>query len=111
MKKKNDIKKINGKVENFQPTSLDQIWGDTGINKYGTLDLEAYKNSLNDLNMSDLQSHARKLGVFPTDGRENLIKKLVKEFNSFSNSFKMPKQVNQNSTPSKAALKILSEGR
>ena len=42
-KKTTKNSQTHGKVET--PNSLDQIWGDTGISKYGTLNLEEYKNS------------------------------------------------------------------
>ena len=31
-----EIEQIHGKEDKFEPTSLDQIWGDTGMYKYGT---------------------------------------------------------------------------
>jgi hypothetical protein len=43
MAKKNKLEELsetNAKVEDFKPTSLDQIWGDRGTSKYGTLDPE-----------------------------------------------------------------------
>ena len=44
MKKKKTAKKTkkmqqtHGKVETFQPTTLDQVWGDDGTGKYSTND-------------------------------------------------------------------------
>ena len=39
--KKTSVKKMSqthGKVEKFEATTLDQIWGDDGTSMYGTLD-------------------------------------------------------------------------
>lgn len=110
MKKK--ATQINGKVETFKPTTLDQIWGDTGLSKYKTVDIEKYKESLSEMNLSDLQAHAIKVGVYPTDSTEMLKKKLIQEFIGHTNSYKFPKQeLVAPKQPSKAILKILSEGR
>ena len=38
-----DLNQIDAKEETGRPTTLDQIWGDTGISKYGTNDFEYYK--------------------------------------------------------------------
>ena len=110
MKKK--ITQVHGKVETFKPTTLDQIWGDTGLSKYKTLDLDKYKEYLADMNLSDLQAHAVKMGVYPTDGTEMLKKKLIQEFVGHTNSYKFPKQeLKAPKQPSAAILKILAEGR
>jgi hypothetical protein len=110
MKKK--IKQVHGKEEQFKPSTLDQIWGDTGVYKYSTLDEDKYVSSLKDMNLSDLQAHAIKMGIIPVENRENLNKRLLKEFRTFVASYRFPKT---NSTPpaplSDKALKILSEGR
>ncbi|MEK6883463.1 MAG: hypothetical protein AABY22_27800 [Nanoarchaeota archaeon] len=107
---KKEIHQIHGKVETFQPTTLDQIWGDTGLGKYGTLDEEKYISKLNDMNKADLQKHAVGVGIIPTDGREGLIKKLLKEFRAHVASFRKP-ILKEPTKVSKNALKILSEGR
>ena len=58
-----ELSQSHGKEENVQPTSLDQIWGDTGISKFKTLDRDEYESQLNDMNKSDLQTHATKVGL------------------------------------------------
>ena len=60
-----NLQQTHGKTEEepkTQPTTLDQIWGDDGVWKYKTLDVEEYKNWLNDLTSSEIQSHANRLG-------------------------------------------------
>lgn len=113
--KKSKTKKIHqahGKEENFQPTTLEQIWGDTGMGKYKTLNESEYSNSLKDMNKSDLQAHAAKVGVIPVDNREMLTKRLLKEFKTHVASFRKPKDLDEKAfKPSKNLLKILAEGR
>ena len=33
-----DLSQAHGKEEKFVPTTLDQIWGDEGLSKYGTME-------------------------------------------------------------------------
>ncbi len=42
-KKLKELKQTDGKAEPAKPTTLDQIWGNTGLTKYGTADVEEYK--------------------------------------------------------------------
>lgn len=108
-----DLKQVNGKVETFKPTTLAQIWGDTGSSKYGTLSLQEYELQLKGMNKTDLHAHARKLGIMPNENYELLVRKLKQEFTLFTNGYRMPAQSNLGSqakiTPEIA--KILAEGR
>jgi hypothetical protein len=111
MPKKSKLDTLNqahGKIE--KPVTLDQVWGNDGRSKYGTLDLDEYTNYLNDLNKSDLQSHAIKIGLVPVDNRESLVKRLKAEFTKFSSQFKQ-KPSPKNNNVSKKAKDILAEGR
>ena len=98
--------------ESFEKTSLDQIWGDTGLGRYGTQDDEKYLASIKSLNRSDLHSHAVKMGILPIDNRELLTARLIREFKKYVLSYNKPK-----STPIKGkqvsgkARSILAEGR
>ncbi len=101
-----------GKVETFQPTTMDQVWGDTGLNKYKTFDAEEYENSLVEMNMIDLIRHAASLGVVPADTRERLLKRLLTAFKqhvSIYNAASVPPTTPV--MPSQEVLKILAEGR
>ncbi len=103
---------INGKVEKFQPTTLDQIWGDTGMSKYQTMNSAEYEKQLDNMSFTDIQNHARKIGVFPTDNRTFLIKKLMTEFRAYVNQFHAPTEAKKIEKPVSAeVLKILAEGR
>ena len=102
----------HAKEEKFEPTTLDQIWGDTGNTKYGTMNEEEYLDSLNEMNKSDLQAHASLFGFVPIADRETLTKKLVGEFRKYISGFKKP-ETTINTPPhiSKEAAKVLNEGK
>ena len=114
-KKKRSMKSLSqahGKEETTQPTTLDQIWGDTGLTKYNTLDEEEYGGQLDNFTKSELQAHATKVGLIPVDNRETLKTRLVREFNKHTSAYRKPA-----TKPSKAiklsteVKKILSEGK
>ena len=60
-----NLSQTHGKVEKFEPTTLDQIWGDDGTDTYGTLNEKVYAPRLDEMNMSDLQAHASTVGIIP----------------------------------------------
>ena len=111
-KKLTKLSQTHGKKEGFKPTTLDQIWGDTGASKYQTLDEEEYTQKLNSFNKSDLQAHAISMGLVPIDDRDKLTLRLVKDFRRHVNNYRVPKP----SAPTNAKVpadiqKILNEGR
>ncbi len=112
---KKSVKKLSqahGKVEEFQPTTLDQIWGDDGTSTYGTLDEGVYQTRLDDMNMSDLQSHASRVGIIPIDNRSMLKDRLIREFRKHASAYKKPVDQSTPESPvPKDIMKILSEGR
>ena len=111
-KKVKELKQVHGKDEQFEPTSLDQIWGDEGLGKYKTLDKDKYEQSLNNFTKADLQKHAAEVGVVPVDNRNLLIRKLLVEFKKHVASYRKPSQPKtSNEKPSEEVLKILREGR
>lgn len=110
-KKLTELKQIHGKVEGIQPTTLDQVWGDRGLGRYKTNDVDTYRTQLSEMNKSDLQAHAASIGIVPIDDRELLTRKLVKEFQLFTASFRHPRNDKKPIVPSKKALEILREGR
>ena len=104
------LSQTHGKVE--KAVTLDQVWGDTGKAKYGTLDLEKYNTYLDDLNKSDLQAHAVKIGLVPIDDRKTLVARLKKEFQKHVAQFKVKETTTSNKPIiSKTVKDILSEGR
>lgn len=108
--KLDNLYQTHGKVEN-RPLTLDQIWGDDGKRKYGTLDPVEYDKYLKDLNKSDLQSHAIKIGLVPIDNRETLVKRLRQEFKKHTSTYLARPNVDNTSKISKKSKDILSEGR
>ena len=107
------LSQTHGKDEKkIQATTLDQLWGDTGHTKYGTTDVNEYVRQIDDMNKSDLQSHARFIGFVPIDDRVTLTTKLVSEFKKYVSGFLKPThQPLPNGPASNKIKKILSEGR
>ena len=113
--KKKSIKNLSqthGKEEKFEPTTLSQIWGDDGLDSYGTMEEEKYESRIDDMNMSDLQAHASTVGIIPIDNRATLRERLVREFRKHVAAYRKPAHLSvAPPTVSKEVMKILSEGR
>lgn len=117
-KKIKELNQVHGKQEEkqeekFQPTTLDQILGDSGASKYKTMEESVYKDNLAGMNKSDLQSHASKIGIIPIDDRIRLTDRLLKEFRKYVSEYRKPSNLatGKNATPTREALDILSQGR
>tara|TARA_R100000008_G_C3560293_1_gene155744 strand:- start:63 stop:446 length:384 start_codon:yes stop_codon:yes gene_type:complete len=114
-KKKNvkNLSQTHGKVEKFEPTTLDQIWGDDGSSMYGTMDERTYEERLDDMNLSDLQTHASRVGIIPVDNRGMLKDRLMREFRKHVLGYKKPfsDETVGEKPVDKEIAKILSEGR
>ena len=118
-KKKSKVKKVkemaqtHGMEESTEPTTLDQVWGDTGVSRYKTMDVNEYESQLNDMNKSDLQAHAQKIGLLPIDNVTQLRGRLLREFNKHVSAYKRPR-THPHSWSTKnlstEARQILSEG-
>ena len=107
-----EMSQTHGKEENFQPTSLDQIWGDTGLTKYGTMDAKSYEAKIKDMNRTDLFRHSTTVGIVPIDDRANLEKRLLREFKKHVSAYRRPHDEGTPKTKLSAdAKKILEEGR
>lgn len=107
-----NLKQIDAKEETGRPTTLDQIWGDTGLQKYGTNNFDEYQAYIKSLNRSDIQNHAIKVGILPTDNHEILIARLEREFQRHVAAYQAPiEKKKDNKKISKDVQKILSEGR
>ena len=78
---KKDMLQIHGKEETVkkQPSSLDEILGET-LSIYTANSSDEYRGQLAEMNMTDLQSHAYKIGLVPTQDRKVLTDRLVQEF-------------------------------
>lgn len=113
--KKKPIIETHGKVEEppkFQPTLLEQIWGDDNMTRYGTLDEEAYAKQVNEMTRSDLEAHARKVGVIIVESSIRLREKLLGEFRSYLHLVRRPvTPPSPHVVLNDAAKKVLAEGR
>ena len=106
-----DIAQTHAKQE-FQPTTLDQIWGDTGSSIYGTMEEAVYIDRIDNMNLSDLQAHASTVGIIPIDNRSMLRERLLREFRKHVSAYRKPtEEVGENKNLNAQAMKILSEGR
>jgi len=105
-----NLSQTHGKEEGVKATSLDQIWGDTGLSKYKTLDKGEYETQIKDMNKSDLQAHATKVGLVPVDDMGLLRRRLTKEFEKHVASYRIPNKT-KNSKLDPEAIRILSEGK
>ena len=107
-----NLSQAHGKEEKFEPTTLEQIWGDDGSTTYGTLNENQYSNRLDDMNMSDLQTHASTVGIIPIDNRSTLRERLLRDFRKHVSSYKKPTHQTQSPRDvNPETIKILSEGR
>ena len=113
-KRKNikNLSQAHGKEEKFEPTTLDQIWGDDGFDMYGTMKEEEYENQIVDMNMSDLQTHASRVVIIPVHNRITLRERRVREFRKHVTAYRKPTLPPNTPKPlDSEAMKILSEGR
>ena len=78
---------LDGKAQGNPPEhlygSLDQILGEN-ISVYKTSNIEEYKQQITEMNHTDLQSHALKVGLIPIEDRRILVGRLVQEFERWS---------------------------
>lgn len=86
--KLNELDQIDGKhIESesrFQ--TLDALLGEDNSNPYKTSKIEEYENYINELNTTDLQRHAERVGLVPSVEKRVLKERLLREFRRFQNS-------------------------
>ena len=107
-----NLSQIHGEEEKFQPTSLDQVWGEDGSSTYGTMNAAEYERQIDEMNMSDMQTHASRVGIIPIDNRSTLRDRLLREFRKHVANYRKP--IHHPTPPEEVdaqTLKILSEGR
>lgn len=105
---------IHGKEEapKRTPTSLDEILGES-LSIYTANSSEEYRSQLAEMNMTDLQTHAYKIGLIPTPDRKVLTDRLVQEFVKWNSRYgsNIPTgKINSTDQLSNEAQKILREG-
>ena len=111
VKKPSKMQQTHGKEETFQPTTLDQVWGDDGTSKYPTNDEAQYVESLLDMTRIDVQAHATQIGLIPVQNRDVLQARLLREFRKHWSQFKRPITIDNSVEISQKVKSILEEGR
>jgi len=102
----------HGKVDSFEPTTLEQILGFNELSRYGTLNEEEYERELKEMSKIDLQAHAREKGIVPIDSVERLTNNLLREFKNYVFYLRKPiKAKVAPKEPTKNIRNILAEGR
>ena len=97
--------------EKYEPSSLDQVWGDDGLSKYNTLDQKKYDEKLGDMSKADLKQEAIRVGLLPIDNMEQLKLRPQKQFKVHASSYKRPFKTYTPTKVSKEVQKILDEGK
>ena len=100
----------DGKKPPTEPTTLEQVWGQDGSEKYGTVDAEEYQKRITAMDKPELHREAIKRGATPIDDTPRLRKRLVRDFKLYIGSFNKPSVSHKQKPMTAAALKILSEG-
>ncbi len=116
VKKHKDLTQVHGMAEpvgEYQPSTLDQILGDTGLAKYKTLNENEYLSSIDNMLKTELRSHAISVGLLPIDNFEMLKSRLLREFRKYACKYKRPleNQNEKNFNLSEEAKRILAEGK
>lgn len=111
---KKEMLQVHGKEEKSKklPSSLDEILGEN-LSIYTARSSEDYRGELAEMNMTDLQAHAYKIGLVPTPDRKVLTDRLVQEFikwNSRYGSNVIDGQFKSIEDLDSKAKKILREG-
>lgn len=111
-KKMENMTQAHGKVEEFEPSTLEQIWGADGMDTYNTLEVGEYENQLKGMAKVDMQAHATKVGLIPIDNMDILKQRLVKQFKNHVATYRRPK-VTKSRDPrlTKEIKNILGEGK
>ena len=111
VRKMDKLSQAHGKEEKFQPTTLDQVWGDNGLWRYSTTSEAAYIDELKTMTKIDIHTHATKIGLIPVSNRDTLEKRLLREFRRHVASYRRPQTQDTSLNISNEARKILEEGR
>ena len=70
------------------------------------------KKAIDDMGKSDIFAHAAHVGIVPVDNRDQLTKRLIKEFQKYASAYQKPLEDKKDGPEvSPEVLKILSEGR
>lgn len=84
-KKLEDLQQTNGKTYEDQVSrarELEEVLGIPKINPFKTNDKRVFEEMLKDMNLTDLQAFAVKVGVFPSGNKTVLKNKIKRAFDS-----------------------------
>lgn len=82
-KKLDNLKLADGKAEAVKKIKeLEEILGMPTVNPFGTRSIGVFEGKMDEMNLSDLQALAVRVGLFPGGSRLNLKNKLKKAFYS-----------------------------
>tara|TARA_B100000287_G_scaffold58521_2_gene51420 strand:- start:1281 stop:1700 length:420 start_codon:yes stop_codon:yes gene_type:complete len=110
----NELNQTHGMVDKqkYEPTTLDQVWGDDGLSKYNTMDPTEYAQRVNAMGLADLKNEAIRVGLLPVDNTDQLRDRLKNEFMGHVNSYRKPlHNPKKPFIPSDEVTDILKEGR
>lgn len=113
MSKKKRIE-AHGKLEDVktQPSTLEQVWGYSGLSRFGVKSEAEYKEKVDDMQRADLERETRRLGQVVVESTTRLRENLLRLFRTEAAALNRPADKPQSRTaPDAAALKVLSEGR
>ena len=68
----------DGEIERVQ--KLEKILNIESVNPFKTNDFNVFEKNMKECSISDLQSLCRRFGIYPTHSRQEMRKKLEKEF-------------------------------
>lgn len=108
---KKKLIEATGKEETFEPTTLEQIIGFNQLSRYNTVEASVYEETLKEMNRTDLEAEARRVGTIILEDTERLRNSLLKDFNAFISSLNKPKHITKPIKITKEVEKILQEGR
>lgn len=116
-KKLDTLKAADGKADAVDKIrELEEIFGTQHVNPFGTRSIDELESKMDDMNLSDLQALAVRVGLFPGGSRLNLKNKLKKAFYELPGAgagidvgYTKP-LADPNSTQGKELLKLLREG-
>lgn len=110
------LTQITGKTEISNlpnsPSSLDEILGES-LSIYTAKSIEEYESQLSEMNQTDLQVHAYKIGLIPSHDRKLLCERLVTEFKKWFSRYNVKSStvgVKNVEDINSRARKILREG-
>ena len=83
-----DLEFSNGKEHVEKQKELEEILGVNKISPFGTYDLDVFKEKLKELNQSDLQRMAFKVGLNPFLDKSRIKPALEKEFIAYTKNMR-----------------------